>query len=242
MSPFIEQVRKIRVGEFEAEIAPKEVDRVKSQAYRLLGTEEDQEQISAEIRTTAQDILDLLDTDQALALAKLRMELESRLNRLYLSSTGKSKQRRQLGFNRLVGALVQSGTLPSQLSGVLREVILLCNRAVHGEFVRPEDARSIAQLGIQLLDQLDSMIEEAVLKPAEKEVISPTELEAYMDGTYRITTIVPLVKNPYRSVRILDQEGLDNLLQGYDEYAEFLVGIEKIDAGNRKPVGKDKVG
>jgi hypothetical protein len=44
-----------------------------------------------------------------------------------------------------------------------------------------------------------------------------------------VTTVVPLVENPVRSVRILDQEGLDLLLEGYDEYGEFLVSIEKIE-------------
>jgi len=31
-------------------------------------------------------------------------------------------------------------------------------------------------------------------------------------------------------VRVLDQAGLDTFLEGYDEYAEFLVGIEKVKA------------
>jgi len=230
VTPFIEQVRRIRVGEFEAEIAPREVDKFKAEASRRLGIEGSKEAIPPESKTVGEGIPDLLDRDHVLALAKLRMELESRLNRLYSSTVEKAKQRRALGYSRLIGTLVQSGALPGQLSGTIREVFYLCNRAIHGEYVRPEDARSIAGIGMQVLEQLDSIIGEVALKPVETATISTDELQAYMDGKYRVTTIVPLVEKPYRSVRVLDQEGLDSLLQGYDECAEFLVSIEKMDS------------
>jgi hypothetical protein len=218
------------VGEFEAEIAPREVDKFKSEAQRRLGPEEPREPIPSESRTIGDDILDLLDTDHVLALAKLRIEVESRLKRLYLSTKAKTKEQIPLAYNKLIGALVQSGTLSNQLSGPIREVFLLCNRAIHGEYIRVEDAKSISQIGIQLIEHLDSIIGEVTLKPVETDTISPTELQAYMDSKYRVTTIVPLVENPHRNVRILDQEGLNYLLEGYDEYAEFLVGIEKGDS------------
>lgn len=46
---------------------------------------------------------------------------------------------------------------------------------------------------------------------------------------YQVITVIPLVENPVRNVRILDQEGLDVFLEGYDEYGEFLISIEKIE-------------
>jgi len=232
VSPFIEQVRRIRVGEFEAEIASTEVEKVKLEADRRLGTEESREAVAPEISNIREDLLDLLDKDYVLALAKLRMELERMLNRLYESSAPTAKQERKLGLNRLVGTLVQSEALPAQLSGPLREVIYLCNRALHGEYVRPNDARSILDIGIQIIEHIDSIIEEFTVKPTETKPISPSEVQAYRNAKYRVTTIIPLVENPVRNIRILDQEGLDRLLEGYDEYAEFLVSIEKIDSLN----------
>lgn len=229
LSPFIEQIRRIRVGEFEAEIAPTEVKKVKLEADRRLGTGATREATAPEIRTVGEDLLDLLDKDHVLALAKLRMELERTLNRLYVSSAPNAKQRRQLGLNRLVGALVQSEVLPTQLSGPVREIIYLCNRAVHGEHIRPDDARSIVGIGIQVLEHIDSIIEEFMVKPIKTKPISSSEVQAYRDAKYRVTTIIPLIQNPVRNVRILDQEGMDTLLEGYDEYAEFLVSIERID-------------
>jgi len=229
VSPFIEQLRKIKVGEFEAEIAPSEVEKVKSEVSKRLGPGEIQEPITSEVRSVGEDLLDLLDKDHILALAKLRIELERALTRLYLSATRTARQRRQVGLNRLVSELVRSGILPTQLSEPLREVISLCNRAVHGEYVRPVDARSIVDIGIRVLEEIDLILEEFIVKPTETQPLSSADVSAYMGAQYRVTTVVPLVENPVLNVRILDQEGLDTLLEGYNEYAEFLVGIEKVE-------------
>jgi len=229
VSPFIEQLRKIKVGEFEAEIAPSEVEKVKAEVSKRLGPGEIQEPITSEVRSVGEDLLDLLDKDHILALAKLRIELERALTRLYLSATRTARQRRQVGLNRLVSELVRSGILPTQLSEPLREVISLCNRAVHGEYVRPVDARSIVDIGIRVLEEIDLILEEFIVKPTETQPLSSADVSAYMGAQYRVTTVVPLVENPVLNVRILDQEGLDTLLEGYNEYAEFLVGIEKVE-------------
>ncbi len=229
VSPFIEQLRKIKVGEFEAEIAPDEVEKVKSEVDKRLGTGKVREPITPEVRSVEESLLDLLDRDHVLALAKLRIELEQALTRLHLLTTPANRQRRHAGLNRLVGDLVRSGILPAQQSWPLQEVISLCNRAVHGEYVRPADAMSIIDIGIHILEEIDSILEEFIVKPTETQPLSPADVSAYMGAKYRVTTVVPLVENPVRNVRILDQEGLYMLLEGYDEYGEFLVSIEKIE-------------
>ncbi len=229
VSPFIEQLRKIKVGEFEAEIAPDEVEKVKSEVDKRLGTDEVRETITPEVRSVGENLLDLLDRDYVLALAKLRIELEQALTRLHHLTTPTTRQRRQAGLNRLVGDLVRSGILPAQQSGPLREVISLCNRAVHGEYVRPADARSILDIGIRILEEIESILEEFIVKPTETQPLSPADVSEYMGAKFRVTTVVPLVKNPVRNVRILDQEGLDMLLESYDGYGEFLISIEKIE-------------
>lgn len=229
VSPFIEQLRKIKVGEFEAEIAPNEVEKIKTEVDKHLGTGEVREPITSEIRSVGESLLDLLDRDHILALAKLRIELERTLTRLYLLGTPSAKQRRYAGLAHLVGDLVRSEILPAQLSGPLREVISLCNRAVHGEYIRPADARSILDIGIRIIEEIDLILKEFIVKPTETQPLSPADVDTYLDAKYRVTTVVPLVENPVRNVRVLDQEGLDMFLEGYDEYAEFLVSIEKIE-------------
>ena len=48
---------------------------------------------------------------------------------------------------------------------------------------------------------------------------------------YKLTTIIPLVDNPKRVVRELSQEQLDNFLDGYTEFAEFIVELVEIKNG-----------
>jgi len=229
VSPFIAQVRKIKVGEVEAEIAPNEVEKVKAEVDKRLGPVEIREAITPEVRSVGESLLDLLDRDHVLALAKLRMELERALIRLDLLATPSPRERQHAGLSRVVRDLVRSAVLPAQLSGPLREVLLLCNRAIHGEYVRPSDAGSIVDIGVRILEEIGSISEEFIVKPTETQPLSPADFSAYMDAKYRVTTVVPLVENPVRNVRILDQEGIDMLLEGYDEYAEFLVSIERIE-------------
>jgi hypothetical protein len=113
-------------------------------------------------------------------------------------------------------------------------VVYLCNRAIHGEYVRPNNAKTILQTGIQLLEHLGFIIEERVVEPIETEPISAAEVEKHRNAKYRVVTIVPLVNKPVRNVRIFNQEGIDSLLEGYGEYAEFLVSVEKVDGSEGK--------
>jgi hypothetical protein len=108
ISPFLEQVRRVRFGELEAEIAPAEIDKVAREADSRLGTGETTDAVPLARRD---ELLSLADRYHVLALAKLRMELEQTLNRLYASSTPEVNQRRHRSLNQLVGMLVQSEAL-----------------------------------------------------------------------------------------------------------------------------------
>jgi len=88
---------------------------------------------------------------------------------------------------------------------------------------------SIIDIGIRILEEIDFIFELFIIKPTETQPLSSVDVSAYRDAKYRVTTVIPLVENPVRNVRILDQEGLDWFLEGYDEYGEFLVSIEKIE-------------
>lgn len=50
-----------------------------------------------------------------------------------------------------------------------------------------------------------------------------------MKAKYRVTTLVPLVNNPVKNVYVVDQEELDEFLEGYNEYAEFIIEIVPIN-------------
>jgi len=81
-----------------------------------------------------------------------------------------------------------------------------------------------------LLTEIYFYASKYVLEPVEATPIDRAELDDYRDAQYRVTSIVPLVETPYKNVRILDQEGIDDLLEGYNEYGEFIIELAKIDA------------
>lgn len=60
-------------------------------------------------------------------------------------------------------------------------------------------------------------------------MISHSEVERLQSSKYRGTTVIPYVEKPRMNIRILDQEGLETLLEGYSEYAEFVISIERFD-------------
>jgi hypothetical protein len=49
-----------------------------------------------------------------------------------------------------------------------------------------------------------------------------------VSARYRVTTVVPLVEKPIKNTYVFDQDTLDSFLEGYEEYAEFIVAVEKV--------------
>jgi hypothetical protein len=229
LSPFISAITKIRFGDFEAEIDPKEIQRIKDEAPAQV-TESDNTRQTPEIENTLGAIQGLVETDPILALAKLRIELEKALNKLYRITGKDNRQRRPLSAGQLAYSLSAAEILPKNVAGSIREVISVCNRAIHGEEIRQEDAQSVVEVGTSLLSELTLIVGDLILKPIESAEVDQTVVHEYVNARYRVTTIIPLVDHPRKEVRVLDQDGLDELLEGYDEYAEFIVEIRKIDS------------
>ena len=68
------------------------------------------------------------------------------------------------------------------------------------------------------------------MKPIESRVITNDEVEIYRSSKYRVTTIIPLVKNPKMNVYLFDQGQITDFLKGYGEYAEFIISVEQVEA------------
>ena len=84
--------------------------------------------------------------------------------------------------------------------------------------------------GAVLLRELSYYVSKHTLEPIESTQIDVSIVDDFKNAEFRVTTIVPVLDAPYKSVRIVDQEGLDELLQGYNEYAEFIVEVIKVDS------------
>jgi hypothetical protein len=221
--PLADLIRKIKLGEFEAEIGKDEVAKVQAKAASELPTP-----TKEELDISEKEVRELLRSDPRLAMAKIRIELEEALKRLYSATAESQSDLRRTSLGRLVDVLVQKQVLRGPVASSVRDVINLANRAVHGERVEPNTAEELAILGIRLIHEIQQAYLDHLLKPIEKEVITEHEVNRYRAAQYRVTTIVPLVENPKKNIYVFDQEALESFLEGYEEYAEFIVGVERI--------------
>lgn len=64
----------------------------------------------------------------------------------------------------------------------------------------------------------------------ESKAIGSNEVDIYMSSRYRVTTIIPFKENAVMNIYLFTKEELNDFLEGYDQYAEFLVSIEQVEA------------
>lgn len=221
--PFLDLVRKVKWGDFEAEIGRHEVARVQSSLAN------DLPERSTEQRDYVRRLLKLVEDDPRLALARIRMDIEESLKRLHSATQGVSHDKRGVSLTRMVNQLANAEVIPQSVAGALRDVIPLANRAVHGEHVSRDAAEDLVVLGAKLVEELGFIYSEQAATAAEREVITRQQVDVYSRTRYRVRTVVPLVDEPYMNTYTLDQQGLDALLDGYGEYAEFIVELTPLD-------------
>jgi len=228
LSPFVLQIKKIKYGDFEAEIDSKEIQKLKNNFETAqMNSKESQSPKTIEIDNTIKAINELSSSDFIIALAKLRIELEKVLSKL-ISNSNDFQKSKKLSVGAMVSLAIKKEILPGIIVEPLKEVISLSNRAIHGENVKESDAKTILSIGTSLLSELYWLLQNSVLEPSSQEKITHKELDEYSEAKYEVISVIPLVDEPIKNKRILTQEGLDNLLYGYNEYAEFIVEIKKI--------------
>jgi hypothetical protein len=231
LSPFVTAIKRIKIGDFEAEIDPEEVKRVTEEvASRVPERHVSDTSTPHEEHSVISAIRELAKTDSVVSLAKLRIELETALRRLSSrSSTGKPATR-NAPLQRILSDLAKPEVIPPDLIPAIRDVLALCTRAIHGEAIRQVDAEAVINAGIELLQTFERLVQEyGVAHPIEKSTITPEEAEAYREARYRVVTIIPLVKSPQRITYILTHDELENYFDGYSEFAEFVVSVEKVE-------------
>lgn len=228
ISPFISAIKKIKYGDFEAEIDPKEIQKIKSDLEKNIETNKEEDLNRPKIYEAMDSIRELAESDPVIALAKIRIELEKVLLRLARTSSIVTK-RATLGA--LIQKLSNQEIISIQVGKSLREVVSICNRAIHGELISAESAGTIVELGIDLIEELYWDIQEQTTTGSiiSEEVITPSESSDYYEKKkYRLTSITPYVEDPKKTVRELTQEQLDDFLENYQEYAEFIVELKEI--------------
>ena len=64
----------------------------------------------------------------------------------------------------------------------------------------------------------------------ESKAIENGEVNIYMSSRYRVKTIIPFEENPVMNVYLFTKDELNTFLEGYDQYAEFIVSVEQAEA------------
>jgi hypothetical protein len=231
LSPFVAAIKRVKIGEFEAEIDPKEVKRVTEEVASKVSEPEMRHTSGEDVEhPTLVAIRELAKSDSIIALAKLRIELEMRLRRLRSRSSTGQIISRDAPLQHIIRDLTAHEILPRDLAPAIRDVLGLCNRAIHGEAIRDEDAEAVIDAGADLLQEFERLVREyGVAHPIEKITITGGEVEAYRAAQYRVVTVIPLVESPQRVTYILTQEELEDYFEGYYEFAEFIVSVERME-------------
>jgi hypothetical protein len=231
ISPHVASFTKIKYGDFEAEISSKEVETIRNEtpSSNREPKEYSEHHRSNELDASIDSIKSLANTDYILALAKLRMELEKVIRRYHRLAI---KQNSSKPIRVLLNELAADQKIELPLLKSINDIVAVCNRAIHGEVITQSNANIVIESGTIILDDLfwDLEFNVAHGEVISKELIEPFDFESlYYNKKYQLTTIIPSVTNPEKSVRILTQEQLDDLLEGYNEYAEFIVELRAVD-------------
>jgi hypothetical protein len=234
LCPWLAALKRIKIGDFEAEIDPAEVKRLTADISRAL-PELKQEPTPTPLGASAagEAVRQLAVIDPVLALAKLRIELERILQRLHARTSQSASSPRNVALGRIIQDLAAHQALPQDLAASIRDVVAICNRAIHGEEIRSQDALAVAETGGELLEGLEQLAREyAATHPQARKVISKADVEAYEGAHYRLTTVIPYVENPQRLTYVLSHDELEEFFDGYSEFGEFVVGIERLPNKN----------
>lgn len=219
LTPFASHIKKIKLGDFEAELE-KDIKKLEEKAEEI----KPDQTLSKRIGSLADELHEMAQKDSVLAFAKLRIEIEVRLKRLFTFPEKKTSH----GMRMMVQTLAATGVIDNRVRNMILDITSILDRVVHGDILTEAKIDTVLNIGINIIDELDDIFFEKVIKPSSEKVLSNKELGDYMDALYEVTSVVPLVKKPYMNKRILNQEQLDLFLDGYDEYAEFLVEIKEL--------------
>lgn len=229
-APFAPLVRRIKLGEFEAEIDKAEVDALVQQAKPA--QEETVELTSKKIsRKEEEHLIELAESEPASALADLGTNIEWKLHALLeLSHLPERKKEagRGLTLRQLSQYLNKNGLIDNRLKGALASFASIRNRTAHGSRIAASDAARVVESGLLILRELDVLAYQ-LLTPRDVRKISPEEERESRSALYKIATIVPYVRQPEKRFYVMNLDQLDAFLEGYGEYAEYVVSIERLE-------------
>lgn len=67
-------------------------------------------------------------------------------------------------------------------------------------------------------------------KSVKETPLTQDEVRSYAHARYDVTTVIPLAEQAVLREQRLTQPELDRFLEGYHEYAEFIVKVERVSS------------
>ena len=94
-------------------------------------------------------------SDPGMALAELRIELERMLRRLHARTRQPASSPGSASLTKIIRDFAANGVLSQNLAASIHDVMQICNRAIHGEDIRSQDALVIVETGGELREGLE---------------------------------------------------------------------------------------
>lgn len=150
--PFVRGLRKIKWGDLEAEISESEVEIVVNElksvrpSSKSLNTAE--KYSKEQVKSVGNNLFRIYKEDHILALAKLRLELETAVRIVYKSLIDDDEIH---SLGEMIQTLNEAKQIDPKLAEVASDVISLCNRTVHGENIDKILAYQVIESGMKVL-------------------------------------------------------------------------------------------
>jgi hypothetical protein len=228
----IKRIKKISGAGVSAEMT-EEVNEIARKASEIpqkeVQTDEESENIV--------NLKNLAESDPQLALAKVRIEIEKQLHLLYdIYFPDNARHGSRLSPRSLLDSLRKKGIIEPPLAAVLLDIIGVANKAIHGEDISSENAVRLIDTANTALTELEYVILNHALKTAKSEIVDQSTVEAYANAEYLLTTITPLVHKPEKKTYKLNQAELNAFLEGYNNYGEFIIELQKINENGKQGI------
>jgi hypothetical protein len=95
------------------------------------------------------------DDDLVIALAKVRIDLERQIRTL-ARAAGILREGQRFDMRRSLDALEAAKKLPHVAAVAIRDILPICNRAIHGEEISSADARNVIDIAREVMVVLEA--------------------------------------------------------------------------------------
>ena len=228
--PYIPLIKtwKFKYGDFETEVTTEEVNEIARKSKEIPQREDMIE------NENFIDLKALAETDPQLALAKIRIEIEKQLRLLYnIYLPADASRVKNPSPRMIVERLLREDIIEKPLASIINDLIVVANRTIHGEEISPENALKLLDTYDTASGELEYVIINHALKSVKKETIDQNVVNVYQNADYVLTTITPLVNSPQRNTYKLNQAELEAFLEGYEDYAEFIIELRMIEKNSK---------